>query len=81
MTKKLTLMMEDKVIGPAKEYARKEGKSSPGIVENYLKSITSQGSGTIISPKVSGLRSVIRLPENFDHKKELGKALSERNQA
>jgi hypothetical protein len=76
MTTKLTLTMEDQVIDSAKEYARKEGKSLSGIVENYLKSISGhKESNPAISPKVARMMGVIELPQDFDYKKELGNAL------
>jgi hypothetical protein len=76
MTTKLTLTMEDGVINSAKKYARKSGKSLSDIVENYLKSITSSEEKALeLSPKVARLMGVIKLPEDFDYKKEMGKAL------
>ena len=76
MTTKLTLTMEDGVIDSAKKYARKKGKSLSDIVENYLKSITTQEETTeVLSPKVTKLMGAIKLPEDFDYKKELGNAL------
>jgi hypothetical protein len=76
MTTKLTLTMEDKVIDSAKKYARQKGKSLSDIVENYLKSISTHEITTEdISPKVARLKGVIKLPEDFDYKKEIGNAL------
>jgi hypothetical protein len=76
MTTKLTLTMEDQVIDSAKEYARKKGESLSNIVENYLKSITTQtDQDVVISAKVSKMMGVIKLPENYDYKAELGKAI------
>ena len=77
MTTKLTLTMEDQVIDSAKEYARKKGESLSNIVENYLKSITAQEDPNLaISAKVSKMMGVIKLPEDYDYKKELGNAIS-----
>lgn len=79
MTTKLTLTIEDSVIDSAKKYAQKKGKSLSDIVENYLKSITSkENKEEVISPKVLKLMGVIQLPQNFDYKKELGKALAKK---
>lgn len=76
MTTKLTLTMEGEVIDSAKKYARKNGKSLSDIVENYLKSITTQDAATeVLSPKVMKLMGVIKLPEDFDYKREMGHAL------
>lgn len=76
MTTKLTLTMEDRVINSAKKYARQKGRSLSDIVENYLKSISTQEKITEeLSPKVTRLKGVIKLPEDFDYKKELGNVL------
>ena len=76
MTTKLTLTMEGEVIDSAKKYARQKGKSLSDIVENYLKSISTHEVITgDLSPKVARLKGVIKLPEDFDYKKEIGNAL------
>lgn len=41
MSKKLTLTMNDSVIGKAKRYSRKKRVSLSKLVENYFSSITS----------------------------------------
>jgi len=79
MTTKLTLTVEEKVINSAKKYASKKGKSLSHIVENYLKSIASkEDDETELSPKVRKLMGSVKLPKNFDYKKELGSALSKK---
>ncbi|HVV55543.1 MAG TPA: DUF6364 family protein [Mucilaginibacter sp.] len=79
MTTKLTLTIEDQVIDSAKKYARKKGESLSNIVENYLKSITAQDDAEVtISPRVSKLMGTIKLPEDFDYKKELSDAISKK---
>lgn len=79
MTTKLTLTIDDSVINAAKKYARKKGNSLSGIVENYLKSITTVGEAPItLSPKVKKLMGVVKLPDDFDYKKELGNALAKK---
>lgn len=80
MTTKLTLTIEEKVIDSAKRYAQKKGKSLSHLVENYLKSITSEtrNKEENISPKVLKLMGVIKLPKDFDYKTELGNALAKK---
>lgn len=79
MTTKLTLTIEEKVIHSAKKYALKKGKSLSHIVENYLKSIvTKESSEEALSPKVVKLMGSVKLPSNFDYKKEIGKAVSKK---
>ena len=81
MTTKLTLTVEESVIDLAKKYARKKGKSLSQLVENYLKSVAggNDDKEENISPKVLKLMGVIKLPDDFDYKKELGKALEKKH--
>lgn len=80
MTTKLTLTIDDSVIEIAKKYAKQKGKSLSAIVENYLMSLTSkENKGDQISPKVLKLMGVIKLPKDFDYKKELAKGLSKKH--
>jgi hypothetical protein len=77
MTTKLTLTLEEKVINSAKKYASRRGKSLSKIVEGYLKTISeNDASEKKLLPKVAKLKGVIQLPEGFDYKKELGKAIA-----
>jgi len=79
MTTKLTLTIDDMVILSAKDYAQKSGKSLSSVVENYLKSLSEkQFNADEISPRVRKMMGVIKLPENFDYKKELGNALTKK---
>ena len=79
MNTKLTLTIEEKVIDSAKQYAQMKGKSLSHIVENYLMSITSnEKKKDNLSPKVSKLMGVIKLPRDFNYKKELGTILSKK---
>lgn len=79
MTTKLTLTMEDKVIDSAKKYAQKRGKSLSHLVENYLKSITTNESNEVLlSQKVSKLMGVIKLPDDYNYKSELGNLLAKK---
>ena len=76
MTTKLTLTIEGKIIDSAKVYARKTGKSLSDIVENYLKSLTSEEETKgALPPKISRLMGSITLPDDFDYKKDLGERL------
>jgi hypothetical protein len=79
MTTKLTLTIEEKVVSSAKKYARKRGKSLSGLVENYLKSVSrKEQDQATLSPKVSRLKGVIKLPENYNYKKEIGNELAKK---
>ena len=80
MTSKLTLTIEEEVISSAKKYAQKKGKSLSNLVENYLKSISSKETDiNSLSPKVTKLMGIIKLPENFNYKDQLSDLLSKKN--
>lgn len=80
MTTKLTLTIDDSVITVAKKYAKNNGKSLSDIVENYLMTLTAKESkeDEAISPKILKLMGTIKLPEDFDYKKELTKGLAKK---
>ena len=80
MSTKLTLTVEKSVIEKAKTYAKKEGRSLSEIIENYLKAITAESEKDEIelSPIVKSLKGSFKMPKNFDYKKELTDALTEK---
>ncbi|MBX9785025.1 MAG: hypothetical protein K2X48_17190 [Chitinophagaceae bacterium] len=80
MTTKLTLTLQNKVIVSAKKYASKKGKSLSKIIETYLQTISDNSSGEKkLSPKVAKLKGVISLPADFDYKKEISKAITQKH--
>jgi hypothetical protein len=79
MTTKLTLTIEDSVIKTAKKYAQKRGRSLSGLIENYLRTLSSKDSGADnISPRVKRLSGSIKLPKDFDYKRSLEDAITEK---
>ena len=79
MTTKLTLTIEEKVISSAKVYAQKSGKSLSNLVENYLKSISTKDTEVnSLSPKIQKLLGSVKLPDDFDYKSDISKALSKK---
>ncbi len=80
MQTKLTLTLEQSIIEQAKDYAKSKGRSLSELIENYLKVILEDNERKEIklSPSVKKLKGSIKLPENFDYKKELANALSEK---
>jgi hypothetical protein len=80
MNTKLTLTIEQSIIGKAKKYANDKGKSLSGIIENYLKAITEEEAvdDVKLTPIVKSLKGSFRAPENFDYKEELSKRLTEK---
>jgi hypothetical protein len=80
MNTKLTLTIEQSVIEKAKVYAKGKGRSLSDIVENYFKAIVKE-EGALKSdstPITDSLRGSFKAPKDFDYKKELTKALSEK---
>jgi hypothetical protein len=80
MTSKLTLTIEERVIKTAKKYAQKKGRSLSGLVENYLKTLATEGSLTSeMTPRIRRLRGSIKLPTNFDYKKAVEENISRKH--
>jgi hypothetical protein len=81
MNTKLTLTIDESVIAKAKKYAKDKDRSLSDIIENYLKVITNQPNSNSIelTPMVKSLKGSFSAPKNFDYKKELTKALSEKH--
>ncbi len=80
MITKLTLTIDQDVIGRAKKHASQEGRSLSDIVETYLKVITSdeKREEIRITPRIKSLKGSFKAPDGFDYKEELKKGLSEK---
>ena len=81
MNTKLTLTIEQAVIEKAKEYAKGKGRSLSDIVENYFKAIVKE-KGTVkteLTPIADSLKGSFKAPKDFNYKKELTKALTEKH--
>lgn len=76
MIAKLTLTVEKEIIESAKIYAKLNGRSLSGLIENYLKALVNkEHSDENFSPKVKELMGSIKMPKDFDYKKELSEAI------
>lgn len=71
MTTKLTLTVEKEVIERAKSYAKHTGRSLSDLIEQYLDKITQEEIPQKVSPKLKKLIGVVKLPKDFNEKKEL----------
>jgi len=77
MQTKLTLTLEQSIIEQAKLYAKDKGRSLSELIENYLKVVLEDSQQKVkLSPSIKKLKGAIKLPEDFDYKKELTEALS-----
>lgn len=79
MTTKLTLTVEKTVIERAKSYAKKTGRSLSELIENYLETITEENNNSDLSPKLQKLVGSVKLPADFDEKKELRSAIEKKH--
>lgn len=83
MDTKLTLKLDKYVIDGAKEYASSHKKSLSRMIEAYLKSLINKeneqaNSEIEISPFVKSLKTGVKLPSDYDYKKEYGDYLMEK---
>jgi hypothetical protein len=80
MTVKLTLTVEKEIIEKAKEYSSQTGRSLSKMVESYLESVVkgTDNNSTKLSSKIKKLKGIIKLPKDFDYKKELEKAVKQK---
>jgi len=80
MNSKLTLKLDAEVISRAKQYAKKRNISLSRLIETYLDTISSDKPGAIeTTPLVESLGGVIKLPEDFDYRKERGNQLERKH--
>ncbi|MFN6039386.1 MAG: DUF6364 family protein [Bacteroidota bacterium] len=71
MDTKLTLKLDEDVIEKAKNYAKSRKTSLSNLIENYLQKLTSnKKSKRKITPVVKSLSGVVKLPRNYNVKKE-----------
>ena len=80
MDSKLTLNVNKVLIKKAKIYARSRGRSLSDLVESYFKVLTRKTDSpeVEITPKVKSLLGSIKVPEDFDYKKDLSNQLSKK---
>lgn len=80
MNSKLTLTIEQEIIKRAKKYARKNGRSLSGLIENYLRAITTEEKKIQKknTPLTDSLKGSFKAPADFDYKEELRKSLSKK---
>jgi hypothetical protein len=80
MYSRLNLSIDKKVAEEAKKYARNQGRSLSDLVESYFKFLISDEpvQNLNISPKIKALKGALKVPEDYDYKKELAKALTKK---
>ena len=74
MNKKLTLLLDEKTIEKAKEYADKHDESLSGIVAKYFTFLAgnnpSRNTANPIEKEIEDLIGIVQLPADIDIKKE-----------
>ena len=78
MISKLTLSVDKEIVEMAKKYARNQGRSLSDLVESYFKILTSDepDHDLQLSSKLKALKGAVKVTDDYDYKKELAKALS-----
>ncbi len=77
----MTLTLDQSIIVQAKDYAKSKGRSFSELIENYLKVVLQENEGKAkLSPSIKKLKGSVKLQKNFDYKKDLTDALSEKYQ-
>lgn len=80
MNTKLTLTMDPLIIEQAKKYAKEQGRSLSDLIENYLKAVVMpvKEAKLDVPPTVKSLKGAFKLPADFDYKKAMTDALTEK---
>ena len=80
MDTKLTLKLDQEIIEKAKRYASEKKLSLSRLIENYLNSLTSDkpSQNLEISPFVKSLSTGIKIPADYDYKKDRGDDLNQK---
>jgi hypothetical protein len=78
MNTKLTLKVKKQIIERGKRYAIKRKTSLSKLIENYLERITSEEDDLEITALVKSLSGIVKLDENYDHKKSYANFLAKK---
>lgn len=81
MDSKLTLKLNQEIIERAKLYASEKKLSLSRLIENYLDSLTNdqKKNELHISPFVKSLTSGVKIPADYDYKKDRADYLAEKH--
>ena len=81
MNSKLILTIEQSVLKKAEKYAKDQDRSLSELIENYLKTLTTNVSQNQIelTPLIKSLKGSFIAPDNFNYKKELVNSLAEKH--
>lgn len=83
-TRKLTLTATPEIIALAEEQARNEGTSISSMFANFIKAKSRMGGrhersrDRTIGPITQSLTGIVKLPDDFDEKEFMGRAIAEK---
>lgn len=79
MDAKLTIRLNENVISRAKNYAKKRKTSLSKMIENYLDIVSKpESEESEFTPLVKSLSGVIKLPDNYNYKKDYEEFLTQK---
>lgn len=79
MKAQFTISINKAILDKAKVYAKDTGRSLSEIIENYLDTITQDSYSTELSPRLKSFVGLVKLPKDFDEKKELRAILEKKH--
>ena len=72
MNKKLTLLLDERIITRAKDYADRNNESLSGMVEKYFTYLTGkaspEGKGAVLPDEIEAMIGIIKVPASLDVK-------------
>ena len=75
MDTKLTLKLDHSIIEQAKTYAKGKNTSLSKLIESYLGLLVDPKGNHQVTPLVKSLSGVVKLPRNYEYKKDYKKHL------
>ncbi len=75
----MTITIDERAIEQAKNYAKDKDRSLSELVKNYLKVVLENNEKIVkLSPSIKKLKGSVKMPDDFEYKKELTNILSEK---
>lgn len=71
MTTNLTIELDNNLLESLNQYAKSRGRTVSEILEGQLRKLVQIKSKRKTTPVSSKLRGVVKLPKDFDYKKEM----------
>ena len=82
MNKKLTLLLDEKIIARAKHYADENNESLSGMVAKYFMYLTDKASyglqHTVLPREIEEIIGIVKIPDAIDIKKDYRESRAEK---